>query len=425
MKKLDNCVIDNCIPTPSGCVDWNGGDLKYLGICNGDKLNNIVWEIVTKLEELAGEDISGFDISELLDICSQKAPLEVNLLSILTLLKNNDVCLKDYIDILNDKINELSSAQNIKINLKCYADFDNLGNSLSITREDLDQLVIDQLCNHKQKIESLESGQVSLQNQINNIDVTPVVNELSVATCINPLSLPTSTQVINTAQAHCLLETATGDASDIASALSQTPGTDGANYGLITGWVAVPAQWADNYNNLLLKVANMDTRLRFLEENCCAATCDDIKLGFTAIFNEGGDGVIIKFTSGAGTSIPAGFTDSGSTVTITDVDGNISEGVIDIVENFNDNLEYEISVSGLNLTENLDIDITAKIGNEAITCEKCLHKTVKSNNCGYCTITATGDGGASAVIIYDDGSGGVPITIVTPPSTTTTTTVGV
>jgi len=427
MKKLENCIEDNCIHTPASCVDWNAGDIKSLGICNGDSLSTIVLEIVDKLEELAGEDISGFDIDELLDICAQKAPLEVNLVTILTLLKNNDICLKDYIDTLNDKISELSSVGNISVNLKCYADFDNLGNSLSITREDLDQLIIDQLCNHKQRIESLESGQVGLQNQINNIDINPTVDELTIATCVNPLVLPTSTQVVNTSQAHCDLEAATGDAGDISSALANTPTDLNAEFGLITGWILAPSNWAENHNNLLLEVENLRQRILFMEENCCAATCEDIKLGFTAIFNEDNDGVIIKFTSGAGTSIPAGFTDSGSTIVITDIDGNTSEGIIDIVQNFNGNLEYELSVSGLNLTGDLSIDITAKIGNEAITCEKCLHKLVKGSNCGYCTITATGDGSASAIIVYDDGSGGVPSVIVTPPttSTTTTTTVGI
>lgn len=422
MKKIENCIDDNCIHTSTSCTDWNGGDIKSLGICNGDSLNNVVLEIVDKLEELAGEDLASFDIDELLDICSQKAPLEVNLTSILTLLKNNEICLKDYIDGLNDRISEISTSGSISVNLKCYADFDNLGNSLSITREDLDQLVIDQLCNHKQRIESLESGQISLQNQINNIDVSPTVDELSIGTCIEATVLPTSTQVVNTSQALCDLRDATGDEADIASALANTPTDLNAEFGLITGWINVPANWAENYNNLLLEVENLRQRVIFMEENCCAATCEDIKLGFTAIFNEDGDGVLIKFTAGAGTVIPAGFTDSGSTIVITDVDGNTAEGVIDIVDNFNNNLEYEILVGGLNLTGDLEVNITAKIGNGTITCEKCVHKLVKSTNCGYCTITASGDDNTSAIIVYDDGNNVVPIITVTPPSTTTTTT---
>ena len=73
-KKVNNCNTDNCIETQSSCTIWNGGDIDYLGICNGQSINNVVWEIVTKLEDIAGDDLSSFDIDSLLDICNQKAP---------------------------------------------------------------------------------------------------------------------------------------------------------------------------------------------------------------------------------------------------------------------------------------------------------------------------------------------------------------
>lgn len=422
MKKLNKCVVENCIPTPSSCVEWNGGDIEFLGICDGDSLNNLLWEVIGKLEEITGEDLSSFDIDSLLEICNQKAPQEITILSILNILKNNQVCLKGFIDNLSEQLSELLDTQSVNVNLKCYAEFDNLGNSLSITRDQLDQLVIDNLCNHKLRIETLEGKVINIQSQIDNLDLTPEVSELNISTCIDPVSKPTSSQVVSIANELCDLEGATGDSSDIASALAQTPGDLNSEFGLITGWILAPANWSENYNNMILEVENLRQRIIFMEENCCAASCEDIKLGFTAIFNEDGDGIIIKFTAGAGTIIPTGFVDDGSIITVTDIDGNTSEGVIDIVENFNDNLEYEISVSGLNLTDTLDVDITAKIGNTAIHCEKCLHKTVKSNNCGYCTITASGSDGSSAVIVYDDGSGGVPSVIVTPSTSTTTTT---
>lgn len=422
MKKLENCVVENCIPTPSSCVEWNGGDIKFLGICNGDNLNNIVLEIVAKIEAIAGEDLSSFDIDSIISICNQALPIEVNLLSILNALKSSDICLKDYIDALTDRVNAITSAQKINVNLKCFADFDNLGNALSLTRDDFDQLLIDTACNHKQRIESLESGQTSLQNQINSLDLTPEITELSIATCVNAGILPVSTQIVNTSTAFCDLQDATGGPIDIAAALAKVPGTDNARYGLIAGWILSPDNQADVIGNLLLKILNLEERIIFMEDNCCAASCNDIKLGFTAIFNEDGSGIIIKFTAGAGTDIPSGFTDSGSTIIITDIDGNTSEGVIDVVDNFNNNLEYEILVSGLNLTGDLEVNITAKIGNEAIICEKCIHKLVKSSNCGFCIITASGADGSSAVLVYSDGNKAIPVMTVTPPSTTTTTT---
>lgn len=421
MKSVDKCDNLNCIPTPAMCVDWDGGDIEALGICNGEKLPVVIWEIVTKLEELAGEDISQFDIDELLDICNQKKPLEITLISILSLLRDNQVCIKDYIDTLNDKINELSTQGNININLKCYADLDNLGNSLSITREALDQLVINELCNHKQRLDSVEGDIINIKTEIQNLELNTTVEELSIATCLDSSPKPTSTQLIKTTKELCDLEGATGSIANIATAMSKTPSTDNSRYGLILGWDLSPANEAATIGNLLLKVANLESRLIQIETNCCALTCDDIKLGFSAVFNEDMTGIIIKFSSGAGTSIPSGFTDKGSTGTITDIDGNVETFSL-VISN---NLEQEVIISGLNLNKDLTINITAKLGNDTLTCDKCLNKIVKSSACGFCEITATGDDTASAVIIYTTNVNSNITNIPNVPrvSTTTTTTI--
>lgn len=421
MKKVNECKVENCIPTPTSCNFWNGGDVEFLGICDGDPLNNLLWEILNKLKDIAGDDLSSFDIDSLLDVCNKKAPLEVTLLSILNLLKDNDICLKDYINTLSETVSELANQQAVSVNLKCFAQFDNIGNELSVTREDLDQLVIDKLCDHDQRITSLESGQVLLQNEINSINSNQTVDELSISTCIDSNELPTSTQLIKTSKAHCDLEDMTGAPVDIAVAISKVPSTDDSRYNTITGWILNPDNQAEVINNLLLKINNLEERLIFMEDNCCAVTCDDIKLGFTAIFNEDSDGIIIKFTSGAGTSIPLGFEDKGSIITVTDKNGNTSEGVIDIVENFTDNLEYELSVSGLDLTADLDVNITSKIGNDAITCEKCLTKVVKKSNCGFCQICNDGATGELS-IVYDDNGGAIAYSSFDPSTTTSTTT---
>jgi len=393
MKKVNNCVVENCIPTPSSCVTWNGGDIEYLGICNGDSLNNIVWEIITKLEEIAGEDLSNFDIDALLDICDLKAPLEINLTTILRLLADNEICLKDYIDTLNDKINELSQAQGVNVNLKCYADFDNLGNQLKITRESLDQLVIDQLCAHEDRLDTIEGKIIQMQAEIAAIDPTATVDELSFATCIDPVIKPTSSQVISVADELCAVEDSHGTPAEVAVALANTPTIfTTAEYIALPNWDTTPDNWAQNYSNLLIAFQYLLDRVTFMEENCCAATCDDVKIGFTAVMNEDFTGVILRFTSGAGTSIPSGWTDGGSSVVITDIDGNTAEQNIVIANG----AEEEIIVTGLNMLGPLSIDVTAIMTNGTLVCEKCVHKSVTLPGCNFCTITAIDD----VTIIY-------------------------
>ncbi len=424
MKKVKDCIVENCIPVPSSCGIWNGGDIEYLGICNGDTLNNIVWEIVTKLQEIAGEDISKFDIDTLLDICNQKAPLEITLISILELIRDNQVCLKNYIDTLSEQLQELFKEDDITVNLRCYAEFDNIGNPLSITRNELDQLVIDNLCAQKSSIDTLNGKVINLQSQIDIINNTQTVEELTFATCVDGAVKPTSSQVVAVANDHCALKAATGTPAHVASALSKTPSEDNTRYGLIPGWDLTPDNWAQNYGNLLLKVANLEARLIFMEDNCCAVTCDDIKVGFSAVFNEDMDGIILRFNNSSGTAIPSGMTDKGSTGSITDGNGASISFSLTITNNY----EIEIPVSGLDLKGPLDISITAKLGNEGLTCEKCLHRTVTVSVCAYCEISATGTDGSSAVIVYEDGNANAvvatPVVDENTTSTTTTTTSG-
>lgn len=420
MKKVNNCVVENCIPTQSSCVEWNGGSIEFLGICDGDSLNTLLIELITKLQEIAGEDLSQFDIDALLDICGQQAPIEVTIISILNLLKNNQVCLKDFIDSLSDRLNELFAGTGVNVDLKCYAEFNNLGNPLSITRDSLDQLIIDNLCNHKLRIETLEGKVIGLQSQIDNLDI-PDMTEQEFATCIDPIVKSTSSQVISIANELCDLEEATGDSIAISTALALTPGDLNSEFGLITGWDLTPDNWAQNYGNLLLEVENLRQRILFIENNCCAVTCEDIKLGFSAIYNEDADGVILSFTFGAGTVIPPGFTDQGSYGTITDIDGNS----VDFNLTISNNSTTEVIIAGLNTTAVLDISVTAILGTGSLTCQKCLTRKVSQANCKYCEYTATGTGTVTIVYQASQSFASNPPVVVQPTSTTTTTTVGV
>ncbi len=398
MKKLSNTITDNCIPTPSSCTQWNGGDIAFLGICNGDWLNNVIWEIVTKLEELAGEDLSQFDYDSLLTICNQKAPLEINLINILGLLRDNQVCLKDYIDTLQEQIAEISKTSSVDINLKCYSDFDNLGNSLLVTRSSLDQLVIDKLCEHKSRIDTVEGKIILLTETVGAIDLNPQVDELAVSlpACVTGggTAAPTSTQVVRLANDYCDLKSATGTEEKIAQALANTPETfSSVTYTTLPNWVIAPATLAENYNNLLIAFGQLEARIAFMEDNCCAATCDDVKVGFSAVMNEEQAGIVLRFISGAGTAIPSGFTDAGSLATITDIDGNVIDFPIEI-EN---NAEVDIDLTGLNMLGDLDVNLTVKMTNGVVVCEKCVYRKVTLPGCTFCTITAN----APITIIYE------------------------
>ncbi len=404
MKKQANCEVENCIPIQSSCIEWNGGELPFLGICNGDSLNTLLWEVITKLEEIAGDDLSEFDIDSLLDICAQRAPTEVTILSILNVLKNNQVCLKDFVDTLNDGLAELFKTTGVNVNLKCYAQFDNLGNPLSLTREQFDQLVIDTLCGHEDRITNIEGQLILMQAEIDALNVVSTVDELEISTCINGTSLPTSVQLQNTSTELCDLETAAGLPADISSALANTPGDLNSEFGLIAGWILVPVNWAENYNNLILELENMRQRIKTIETTCCSLSCEDVMLGFTAAFSEDHSEIVIRFTSSAGTNIPVGFIDTGSTITITDID-NQEEIYItvnpDLIAN---NATLTIPIPSLNITQDLKINVEANFTSGGLTCSKCLSKIISTAglvSCDTCKVCATGSEGSSVVIIYE------------------------
>lgn len=402
MSKLKNCNTENCIPTSSSCIEWNGGELDYLGICNGDSLNNLVIEIITKLEEIAGEDLSAFDIDSLLDICQQRAPQEITVLSILNVIKNNQICLKDFIDTIKAGLDELFKETSVTVDLKCYAQFDNLGNPLSLTREQFDQLVIDTLCSHEGRLTTIEGRLILMQAEIDALNVVSTVDELEIATCINGLSLPSSVQIQNTSTEICNLEDATGFPADISTALANTPGDLNAEFGLISGWILVPNNWAENYNNLTLELENIRQRIKTIETTCCSLGCDDVKLGFTATYSAGN--VIIKFTSSAGTSIPVGFIDSGSTITITDIDNNIETYITINPDLITNNATLTVPIPSLNVTQDLKVNVEANFTSGGLTCSKCLSKLISvyaEANCDTCKVCATGAVGSSVIIIYE------------------------
>jgi hypothetical protein len=393
MKKTKNCIVADCIPTPSSCILWDGGDIDALGICNGSPINNVILEIVDKLEELAGEDISTFDIDALIHICEgTKAPLEINLRNILTLLRDNQICLKDYIDTLEETIRQLGNTQDVDVNLKCFLTTDNLGNDLNVTRKELDQLVINELCSQKDKLSNLEGRVSDLENA--DVPETGPLGEATFGTCLNPSPKAASLQVIKTAEELCTLRGATGTATDIASALAKTPETLRTEFGLIPNWELNPDNLAESYGNALIVIGQLLARVKHIEDTCCASTCDDVKLGFTALMNEDNTGMLIRFTNGAGTNIPAGFTDKGSKGTVTDKNGD----TIDFTLQISNNSETEVILTGLDLTGDLEIDITAILGSDGLVCQKCVSRKVKLSSSNCCVITNSGS--ADLTIVY-------------------------
>lgn len=129
---------------------------------------------------------------------------------------------------------------------------------------------------------------------------------------------------------------------------------------------------------------------------CCAPTCDKVKIGFSIIPGDESNDFIIRFRNTDGTSIPSGYTDSGSTITFTDIDG-VSYGPFTIDVTKEESESYNLT--GLNLNKAILISINAKVTNGSLFCEKCVAKSVNLNDaaCPVCEVTATG---GQVTIVY-------------------------
>jgi hypothetical protein len=398
----------NCIPTPAECVVWNSGNIESLGICNGDFLPKIIWEIVYKLQEIAGEDISQFDLDDLLTICNKKAPKEITLLSILTIMRDNQVCLKDYLLALEKAIADLTSDSTVKVSLKCYADFDSQGNSLGVTREQFDQLIIDNLCRHEDSITTLNGKVSSLQKQLDDFVSNPIVAEPEFTTC-KAANAYTSVHVKAIAEDLCQIEEDLGEPSEAALVLGATPenwSTSAFDDSLTkyslgdAGFIDEPQNVYQALKNALIAIDLLQRQVLEIQTTCCAPSCDKIKLGFTGTFGEEEPTVTLNFTRGAGTFIPSGFKDAGSTITITDRNG-VSVSTV-TVENGGAGAEIQmdgtiddIDITGL-ATGRLLVSIKTKFvlkdanGNVITTCQDCVGGELNYITDACCAITNSG-----------------------------------
>lgn len=402
MKSVEAIDNPNCVPIPASCVTWNYGSIDYLGICNGDKLPTIIYEIVNKLQDIAGEDLNDFDVDGLLEICKLKAPKQQTLISILTLLRDNQICLKDYIVNLEQQIVDLSNEQNVNVSLKCLADFDQFGNQLGITRETLDQLVIDKLCNHETRITTVEGKITLLQNEIANTEIT--ILEPSITTCVDPASKSTSLQVQSVATKVCSIETYLGNSTDAQYARGNYDFSD-SDYSLISGWILNSNRLniLDDYNNLLLVTKNLESRLIEIETNCCAPTCDKIKIGFSVVVDdaEAGD-YMVRFRPTDGTSL-FGFVSTGSQISFTGTlltDGTTATAglfPVDINEtNWDDNV---YNLSQFDLSKPITVNISPIMIKDSLSCQKCVSQVISLNmGCAVCQLTASGEKGDSGKI---------------------------
>lgn len=383
------------------CVVWQSGDVPVLGICNGDALSDSEYTIATKIVELFGDiDMSSIDMNCLLDTCAQKCK-DTSLKAVVQVLFDNQCCLKDLIDSINGG----TATVTVNLNLRCLKKFDDFGNEIPQDLNQSLQSIVNQVCQTVIDVTSLQITVKGLQDQVDAINNTPIVlPEPTITTCLTPGLRPVSQTVPLVAQSLCDFQTAIGNALDISGAISQQCSNLNSSFAGTDGWISAVNNMSQSFNNLWIVACNLRDRVASIEGTCCKVTCDDIKLGFAVQVDDTGTGIILKFTSGAGTSIPAAFTDTGSTVIFTDKNGLFYTFPLVISNNAN---QGPFDLTGLDLNDPITISITAILSTDGLTCEKCLTRlyTLADTSCPVCAITVSGKTG-KVTITYVYGSAG-------------------
>lgn len=387
------------------CVIWQGGDVPVLGIYNGDALSTSEFIIATKILELFGDiDMSKIDMHCLQETAAQQCK-DTSLKAIIQVLFDNQCSL---VDLINS-INAQPATVSININLRCLNKFDDFGNVIPQDLNQSLQSIVNQVCTNVTSITSLQAAVQGLQKQIDAIPTQPTVPpEPTITTCLTPALRPVSQTVPLVAQAFCDFQTAFGNASDASIAISQQCQNLNTTFAGVQGWLNSVNNLAQSFNNLWILSCNLNTRLTVIETNCCKLTCKDIEIGFNVQVDTNGTGVFLKFTSGAGTDIPSGFVDAGSSVTFTDKNNQFITYPLVISNNAT---QGDFDLTGLDLTDPITISVTAILATDGLTCEKCITKlyTIGNNTCPVCQVTASGT------------TGTVTIAYTSPPSTVVNT----
>lgn len=371
MKKIEQ--NNNVSANASGLITWTGKDIPCLDIYTGCNLNTVMYKVANAVcMALDPYDLSNLTLQCALDIFNKNEPKNRTIANVFQLLIDNDCSFKELIDNLQDQIDGITSPTFI-LDLKCLAVKDSFGNTLPYTQQTVSQIFVNEICSLKGDVANIAGELGVIKQNINELIANPYVTpEPIVTTCLST-NKPVSTALITLAQSHCDYKTTAGSVVDIQQAISQQPPELNTDLIAVPGWNLSVTSGFQSLSNLWLAYKNLLDRVILIEDNCCSISCKDVTIGFTIVPNDNNTGIVLQFSEVAGTDIPNGMEDCGSTVTITDWTGNSLPYAIEVSQGGN---TEELSIIGLDTSQKLKVNVSASLcSSEAgLNCTKCIFK---------------------------------------------------
>jgi len=387
MIPSNNGKVEPCSHISSNCVVWQGPDISCISLCNGDTVSDVVAKLATQLCGIIDAsctcnptlDISVGCLTGIADptnldqvinaiitqVCANSSASTTVPVGSVTGLLNLPECLQ-YTDPTTGQLVTQLTLENYVTRLA--AKICELNNAINIINTSL--------ANFESRLAIIEACVLPCSNETNEVQV--------VSSCLfNAQLVNVSTLVLALETAYCETRNAIGLVPAINEAINAQCifGTDdqlssSGTYSGNTLWTNTPSNLADSHKNQWVVICDLYNAVQSIQQNCCDSGCDLTTFNFaTTTIETLGVTTAINFNFTT-SSIPVGFADCGSMITVKDQNGAQVTQAFDIVNLQSDPTGISVTVTALDVTAALSIEVQFCASTEDSTCQEVINRII-------------------------------------------------
>ena len=412
---------ENCSPTSSNCVVWQGPNISCINLCTGDSVSDVVYKLaeeICALKDNAG--ISDVDLTCLVTACQNTATPSKTLANILQLLIDKVCCISEKVDDLPPPVDPYLEPELDFPICNAFSGFPS-----DVLHHEYTLLLAQKICSMYDDIATNTVNIAAHEVRIDGIEaiIPTLMVKMNLDSCLSNTTIPLQTLLVNLENAFCLTNDALGDAAALTAVLDKqcvtnsTKRLDNPSLTLstTTGWVSTPVTLADNITNLWITVCDIRNAVKLIQDNCCKVDCSKIEIDFYQAWStEEGEESTLRLNFKAKSLFLNGFYDCGQTLaspntstnslTFTDINGlsipvpilfrSINYPTGDITGAFDSDVygwyNIDLSGTGLDVTGGpLTVTTELCFTDGTIQCTKCYTWTIEPYVGSCCEVTAT------------------------------------
>lgn len=326
----------NCTPTSSKCVIWQGPDITCINLCKGDSIDEVVYKLALLLCEIS-ENVVDITSLELDCIIPEGDPDPTNLAALLQAMIVKTCALEDAIVAGGGELPEPTLYRLPECLRYTNIDDDYIE---YLPLDEYTLLVANRVCTIVSNITTLSNTIFGLEVRIAALEEAtppePVIDVNITTTCVGTPGEHSAQEAFADLEGEfCELRTVTGTPEDLSAAiLKECEGLAAddrlcaeGTMSTISGWVTTPTTVADTINNLWLTICDLRCQVKALTV-LTKVDCTDFILSFTGTYNAERTQLALNLST---TVIPSGFDycDSGWSVTVSDGNSQFTTTISD------------------------------------------------------------------------------------------------